>query len=42
MIISLLEEIKLAKREAKRSFGSDALLVERYFDCGRHIEVNRK
>ncbi|KAI8057756.1 hypothetical protein BDF22DRAFT_662263 [Syncephalis plumigaleata] len=35
----LLEEIELAKGEAKRSFGSDALLVERYFDRGRHIEV---
>ncbi|KAI9594871.1 carbamoyl-phosphate synthase L chain, ATP binding domain-containing protein [Syncephalis fuscata] len=35
----LMEEIELAKSEARRSFGSDALLVERYFDRGRHIEI---
>ncbi|RKP09455.1 carbamoyl-phosphate synthase L chain, ATP binding domain-containing protein [Thamnocephalis sphaerospora] len=35
----LAEEIELAKGEALRSFGSDALLVERYFDKSRHIEI---
>ncbi|RKP23558.1 acetyl-CoA carboxylase, partial [Syncephalis pseudoplumigaleata] len=38
----LLEEIELAKSEARRSFGSDALLVERYFDRGRHIEASSR
>ncbi|CAG8572114.1 13947_t:CDS:2, partial [Acaulospora colombiana] len=35
----LLEEIELAKSESLRSFGSDRLLIEKYFDSIRHVEV---
>ena len=32
-------EIAAARREARKSFGDDRLLVERYIDSPRHIEV---
>ena len=35
----LAEEIAGARREASSSFGDDALLVERYVDRPRHIEI---
>ncbi|RUS15057.1 carbamoyl-phosphate synthase L chain, ATP binding domain-containing protein, partial [Endogone sp. FLAS-F59071] len=35
----LLEEIETAKGESLRSFGSDRLLIERYFESCRHVEV---
>ncbi|RHZ70458.1 hypothetical protein Glove_271g61 [Diversispora epigaea] len=35
----LLEEIEHAKSESLRSFGSDQLLIEKYFDSIRHIEI---
>ncbi|CAG8482937.1 6162_t:CDS:10 [Diversispora eburnea] len=35
----LSEEIELAKSESLRSFGSDQLLIEKYFDSIRHIEI---
>jgi len=35
----LAEEIAGARREARSSFGDDALLVERYVDRPRHIEI---
>jgi acetyl-CoA/propionyl-CoA carboxylase biotin carboxyl carrier protein len=36
---ALPEAIAAARREARRAFGDDTLLVERYFDAPRHIEV---
>jgi acetyl-CoA/propionyl-CoA carboxylase biotin carboxyl carrier protein len=36
---ALAEEIAGARREARSSFGDDALLVERYMDRPRHIEI---
>jgi len=36
---ALAEEIAGARREARSSFGDDALLVERYVDRPRHIEI---
>ena len=33
------ESLAAARREALRAFGDDTLLVERYFDAPRHIEV---
>ncbi|MEO8604105.1 MAG: biotin carboxylase N-terminal domain-containing protein [bacterium] len=35
----LADAIAAARREALRGFGDDTLLVERYFDSPRHIEV---
>ncbi|KAI7859664.1 carbamoyl-phosphate synthase L chain, ATP binding domain-containing protein [Circinella umbellata] len=35
----LREEIETAKGEALRSFGSDNLLIEKYFESIRHVEV---
>ncbi|MFJ3879549.1 biotin carboxylase N-terminal domain-containing protein [Streptomyces sp. NPDC090077] len=35
----LAEEIAAARREAKSSFGDDTLLVERWIDRPRHIEI---
>ncbi|KAI9143766.1 carbamoyl-phosphate synthase L chain, ATP binding domain-containing protein, partial [Paraphysoderma sedebokerense] len=35
----LREEIEMAKSEGKRSFGNDKLLIERYFENVKHIEV---
>ncbi|OQD56104.1 acetyl/propionyl-CoA carboxylase subuit alpha [Streptomyces phaeoluteigriseus] len=35
----LLEEIAGARREARASFGDDTLLVERWIDRPRHIEI---
>ncbi|MDQ3576942.1 MAG: acetyl/propionyl/methylcrotonyl-CoA carboxylase subunit alpha [Actinomycetota bacterium] len=35
----LADEIAGARREARSSFGDDALLVERYVDRPRHIEI---
>ncbi|MFE9216511.1 biotin carboxylase N-terminal domain-containing protein [Streptomyces lavendulae] len=35
----LAEEIAAARREAKSSFGDDTLLVERWVDRPRHIEI---
>ncbi|MGX1270140.1 acetyl/propionyl/methylcrotonyl-CoA carboxylase subunit alpha [Streptomyces phaeoluteigriseus] len=36
---SLLDEIAGARREARASFGDDTLLVERWIDRPRHIEI---
>ena len=36
---SLTEEIASARREARSSFGDDTLLVERWIDRPRHIEI---
>ncbi|MFD9336697.1 acetyl/propionyl/methylcrotonyl-CoA carboxylase subunit alpha [Streptomyces sp. NPDC060028] len=36
---ALAEEIAAARREAKSSFGDDTLLVERWVDRPRHIEI---
>ncbi|MFD7441388.1 acetyl-CoA carboxylase biotin carboxylase subunit [Streptomyces sp. NPDC059909] len=36
---ALLEEIAAARREARASFGDDTLLVERWVDRPRHIEI---
>ncbi len=35
----LQEAITAARREAKSSFGDDTLLIERYVEHGRHVEV---
>lgn len=35
----LLEGFKLAKQESLSSFGDDRLLIEKYIDQGRHIEI---
>lgn len=35
----LAEEIAAARREARASFGDDTLLVERWIDSPRHIEI---
>ncbi|WP_405539334.1 acetyl/propionyl-CoA carboxylase subunit alpha [Streptomyces sp. NBC_00075] len=35
----LLEEISAARREARGAFGDDTLLVERWIDRPRHIEI---
>jgi acetyl-CoA/propionyl-CoA carboxylase biotin carboxyl carrier protein len=35
----LQEAIVAARREAKSSFGDDTLLIERYVENGRHVEV---
>ncbi|MEV6615692.1 biotin carboxylase N-terminal domain-containing protein [Streptomyces sp. NPDC051051] len=35
----LLDEIAAARREARASFGDDTLLVERWIDRPRHIEI---
>ena len=36
---ALADSLAAARREAQRAFGDDTLLVERYFDAPRHIEV---
>ncbi|KAJ3220254.1 hypothetical protein HDU67_003269 [Dinochytrium kinnereticum] len=36
---SLVEELKAAQGEAKRSFGDARLLIERYIESSKHIEV---
>lgn len=36
---ALKDEIEMAKSEALRSFGSDNLLIEKYFGNARHIEI---
>ncbi|RII19643.1 Acetyl-/propionyl-coenzyme A carboxylase alpha chain [Streptomyces sp. YIM 130001] len=36
---ALLEEIAAARREARASFGDDTLLVERWIERPRHIEI---
>ncbi|KAL0073592.1 carbamoyl-phosphate synthase L chain, ATP binding domain-containing protein [Phycomyces blakesleeanus] len=35
----LREEIEAAKGESLRSFGSDKLLIEKYFESVRHVEI---
>jgi 3-methylcrotonyl-CoA carboxylase alpha subunit len=35
----LKEEIEAAQGEALRAFGSDQLLIEKYFESIRHVEV---
>ena len=35
----LAEALAAARREASRAFGDDTLLIERYFDAPRHIEL---
>lgn len=35
----LASEIESARGEAMRSFGSDRVLLERYFDTVKHVEV---
>jgi acetyl/propionyl-CoA carboxylase alpha subunit len=37
--VRLRDEIEMAKGEAKRSFGDDTLLIERYFEAVKHVEV---
>lgn len=34
------EEIEAAQGESLRAFGSDQLLIEKYFESIRHVEVN--
>lgn len=34
-----LESLESAKREGKKSFGSEEVLVERYIERPRHVEV---
>ena len=36
---ALREALAAARREAQRAFGDDTLLLERYFDAPRHIEL---
>ena len=36
---NLQKSIEAAKREAKNAFGDDNLLIEKYFDSSRHIEI---
>ncbi len=36
---ALAESLAAARREAQRAFGDETLLVERYFDAPRHIEM---
>jgi acetyl-CoA carboxylase biotin carboxylase subunit len=36
---ALADGLAAARREARRAFGDDTLLIERYFDAPRHIEV---
>lgn len=36
----LKEEIEAAQGEALRAFGSDQLLIEKYFESIRHVEVS--
>ncbi|MFF9087939.1 acetyl-CoA carboxylase biotin carboxylase subunit [Streptomyces sp. NPDC014991] len=38
-VSALAEEITAARREARASFGDDTLLVERWIDRPRHIEI---
>jgi len=38
----LRESIEGARSEGKRSFGDDSLLIEKYFESCRHIEVKKK
>ncbi|MFG2632917.1 biotin carboxylase N-terminal domain-containing protein [Streptomyces sp. NPDC048362] len=38
-VTALAEEIAAARREARASFGDDTLLVERWVDRPRHIEI---
>lgn len=38
-MFSLEEEIEMAKGEALRSFGDDKLLIEKYFEEVKHVEV---
>ncbi|MCX3058814.1 ATP-binding protein [Streptomyces beihaiensis] len=38
-LTALEEEIAAARREARASFGDDTLLVERWIDSPRHIEI---
>ena len=33
------EQLEAAKREAMKSFGDDHMLVEKYIEAPRHIEV---
>lgn len=33
------EGFRLSKQEAKSSFGDDRMLIEKYIDHGRHIEI---
>jgi acetyl/propionyl-CoA carboxylase alpha subunit len=35
----LSKSIEAAKRESKNAFGDDSLLIEKYFDSSRHIEI---
>jgi acetyl-CoA carboxylase biotin carboxylase subunit len=35
----LLKSIDAAKRESRNAFGDDSLLIEKYFDSSRHIEI---
>ena len=37
--LSLPEEISRAQSESQRSFGSSHLLIEKYIENGKHIEV---
>ena len=38
----LKEEIEAAQGESLRAFGSDQLLIEKYFESIRHVEVKKK
>lgn len=38
----LKEEIEAAQGESLRAFGSDKLLIEKYFESIRHVEVMKK
>lgn len=40
LLSRLRDEIEAAKGESLRSFGSDKLLIEKYFTSIRHVEVS--
>jgi acetyl-CoA carboxylase biotin carboxylase subunit len=38
-LVALPEALAAARREASNAFGDDTLLLERYFDAPRHVEI---
>lgn len=39
-VYRLKQEIEAAQGESLRAFGSDKLLIEKYFESIRHVEVS--